>query len=162
MVQGLLDAAASHFDGPRGVLGRCLINQVWRLSFSGWPTDRYIRLPFADVSAVSVKYRDGDNAEHTVSSGSVSILSDATGPVVRLSSDFALASLYSDRDDAVQVTFTSGFGEDPSSVPAAIRQAILLLVAHWYKNREAVAETSYAELPLGVRNLISPYRVVMV
>jgi uncharacterized phiE125 gp8 family phage protein len=160
LLQGLIEAATAHLNGPRG-LGRSLINQVWRVSLSEWPTDRYIRIPFPDVSAATVKYRDGDNVEQTVASGSVSIVSNHMGSSVRISSGFSFPSIYPDRDDAIQITFTAGFGDDAASVPAPIKQAILLLVGHWFKSREAVAEIAYAELPIGVRALISPYKVMV-
>lgn len=42
-----------------------------------------------------------------------------------------------------------------------IKVAILMLVAHWYDNREAVAVNSSAVvLPLAYQMLINPYRVI--
>ncbi len=48
----------------------------------------------------------------------------------------------------------------PSPVPPSLLQAIRLLVAHLYENREAslVGITSQ-ELPFGLMDLIAPYRV---
>ena len=46
------------------------------------------------------------------------------------------------RPDAVQVTYTAGYGTTPDKVPATITLAILGLVAHWYENRESVALTN--------------------
>ncbi|MDK3075449.1 head-tail connector protein [Sedimentitalea sp. JM2-8] len=43
-------------------------------------------------------------------------------------------------------------------LPGALRQAILLLVAHYYANREAVSDQLVHVLPLGVARLIAPYR----
>jgi len=37
----------------------------------------------------------------------------------------------------VTVTYVTGWGSTGDSVPITTRQAILLLVAHWYRNREA-------------------------
>lgn len=41
---------------------------------------------------------------------------------------------------------------------ASIDQACLLLVGHWYKNREASSEVQMAEVPMGVYHLLQPYR----
>lgn len=41
---------------------------------------------------------------------------------------------------------------------ASIDQAMLLLVAHWYANREAVSDSAMTEVPFGVRHLLQPYR----
>jgi uncharacterized phiE125 gp8 family phage protein len=46
-------------------------------------------------------------------------------------------------------------------VPADLRQAVRLLVAHWYENRGLIAVGSgIAVLPQTVAALITPYRVL--
>ncbi|PTW39255.1 head-tail connector protein [Rhodovulum kholense] len=46
----------------------------------------------------------------------------------------------------------------PGGWPGPCQLAAKLLVAHWYRNREAVAEGAGAEVPLGVRDLLAAYR----
>jgi uncharacterized phage protein (predicted DNA packaging) len=46
--------------------------------------------------------------------------------------------------------------------PQAIKVGINMLVAHWYINTEAVTPVSMSVMPLGVHELLAPYRVVMV
>jgi uncharacterized phiE125 gp8 family phage protein len=57
----------------------------------------------------------------------------------------------------VRISGTAGYadGEAPD-----LDQAALMLVAHWYQNREAVSvgNTLAVELPLGVEMLVRPYR----
>ena len=43
-------------------------------------------------------------------------------------------------------------------LPASVCQAALLMVAHFYENREAVGYVKLAPLPMGVDTLIAPYR----
>lgn len=45
-------------------------------------------------------------------------------------------------------------------LPPALHQAILLLVGHYYGNREAVSDQPVHVLPLGVARLIAPYRSI--
>jgi uncharacterized phiE125 gp8 family phage protein len=158
VLTGLIAAATDHLDGWSGIVGRCLVNQDWRVSFCAWPASRIIRLPFPDVSAATVKYFDEANDEQTVASGQVAILHDERGSFVRLADGFARPRLYADRDDAVQVTFTAGYGAKESAVPAPIRAAILLMVSHLFHNREAVSDSALTELPFGVDRMIEPYR----
>jgi len=48
----------------------------------------------------------------------------------------------------------------PSPVPPSLLQAIRLLVAHLYENREAsLVSITSQELPFGLMDLIAPYRV---
>jgi uncharacterized phiE125 gp8 family phage protein len=60
--------------------------------------------------------------------------------------------------DAVRIDYTAGYGTSADAVPAAIGQAMLLLVGHWYRAREAATETPWSCLPLGVRALLTPHR----
>lgn len=63
------------------------------------------------------------------------------------------------QEAAVVVAYTAGYGA-AGDVPAPLREAILLLVGHWFLNREAaVVGASVAELPLGVAALLSTYRL---
>lgn len=46
-----------------------------------------------------------------------------------------------------------------STVPAALDQAQLMLLAHWYANREAtLVGVSASEAPLGVNEIVCDYR----
>jgi uncharacterized phiE125 gp8 family phage protein len=154
-VESLIAAAAAHLDGWSGVLGRALVTQSWRQDFAGFGC---LRLPLAPVSSItSVTYYDGDNAQQTLATSVYQLLTDARGPLVDLKPDQDWPATYT-RPEAVSVTYVAGYGA-AADVPAAIRAAILLLVGHWYENREAsVVGVSVAELPLAVDRLLNPYR----
>jgi len=58
----------------------------------------------------------------------------------------------------IEVTYLAGY--DPyNPVPEELVQAQLLLIGHWYQNREAVAEGTFNELPLAVEALAGPFRL---
>lgn len=159
LISTLVQAAVDHLDGHGGVLGRCLINQTWRVDF--WTWQPAFRLPFPDVSSVSsVVYSDVDNAEQTVSAGLYELIEDAQGGLVKMLDDFTEPTLYDDRSDPVRITFVAGYGADADDVPSAIKAAILLMVGHWYQHREAVTAGSTETLPMAVEALITPYRRV--
>ena len=62
---------------------------------------------------------------------------------------------------ASRSTSTVGYGDAAVDVPEPLRQAIRLLVAHWYENRGLVAlGQQVAVLPQTVAALIAPYRVL--
>lgn len=42
-------------------------------------------------------------------------------------------------------------------VPPALAQAVLMLAAHWYENREATGQ-SQREMPFGVGEIVNEYR----
>ena len=58
-----------------------------------------------------------------------------------------------------EIDFTAGYGSSGVDVPQPLRQAIRLLVTHWYENRSAVVLGDDASAtPLGYRELVAPYR----
>lgn len=42
----------------------------------------------------------------------------------------------------------------------AVRAAMLLMIGHWYVNREAVTGDSVNEVPMGTEALLRPYRIL--
>lgn len=158
LLEALAAAAVAHLDGYTGVLGRCMETQTWRHDFEGWPRLGCLRLPFPDTSSVVVSYFDADNVEQTVSSALYGVVETSLGSVVRFSDSFTRPTVYSDRVDGVRVTQTCGFGA-VADIPAPLKTAIKMMVAHWYENREGVVVgTSAEEFPMGVAMLIAPYR----
>jgi uncharacterized phiE125 gp8 family phage protein len=160
LVEALIDAATQYLDGWSGILGRCLISQQWSVSTGCWP-GRRLRLPFPGLRDVAVTYRDAAGASQSLGSGLFQTFDDARGTVVEFLSGFSAPTLQSERADAVTISFTAGYGDSRADVPAPIRAAILLLVGHWYQNRETVnVGNIVAELPFTVRSLIEPFRRV--
>jgi uncharacterized phiE125 gp8 family phage protein len=152
LLQLYIDAATGYLEGPNGILGRVLATQSWRQSYSQFSDP--LRLP-GDLTPVqsvtTLSYYDADAAAQTMSPNLYRLVTTgALGPYIeRTTADPWPATAA--RDDAVMVEFVAG--EAP--VPAPIRQAMLLLVGHWYDNREPVSVGNIAaELPLGVYTLL--------
>ncbi|MDF1606959.1 head-tail connector protein [Hoeflea sp. YIM 152468] len=167
LITSLLGAAVDHLDGWSGILGRSLVEQEWRQDFDAFSS--CLSLPLGPViSITSVDYTDANGDPAIVDSGSYSLKTDAGG---RSRVEFDGVSV----SGSVSITYLSGYpttpevpadGEIPaipaqSTVPAAIKTAILLLIGNWYENRESVVTGTIAsELPLAVDALIAPYRRV--
>ncbi len=62
---------------------------------------------------------------------------------------------------SVRVQFICGFGLG-AAVPAEIKQAILLLIGHFYLNREASSNFIVHEIPFGVEALLARHRVLTI
>lgn len=136
LIADMVDAAVSYLDGYGGVLGRCLVTQTWRADLLSL-ADR-ISLPFPDAQITEMVYTDA-----------------AAGPVAwRWHESLAMPALVplGGMGRPASITFTAGYG-GPPQVPAALRLAILRLVAFWYDNRAIGGE------PEGFGDVISPFRV---
>jgi uncharacterized phiE125 gp8 family phage protein len=78
--------------------------------------------------------------------------------LVRLKTGEALPQADVD-EEAMRITLACGYAADAAAVPAPIKQAALLMTAHWFENRGAAAfGGGFGELPMGVMALLRPYR----
>jgi uncharacterized phiE125 gp8 family phage protein len=164
-------AATQRLDGRDGLLGMCLRPQTWELVATRFPSGRCaIELPLPPtLEVVSVKYLDTTEAEQTVSGGDYRVILGGNEPT-RIIPTLAATTwpiAAAGVPDAVRVRFTAGFqysdspadSPEPEVIPEPIRQAVLLLVGHWFENRADVAVgVSAAPVPQGVLDLIAPYR----
>ena len=60
---------------------------------------------------------------------------------------------------AFRVIYETGIADTPADVPAALKQGMLMLIAHWYERRDAVPDETVQPLPFGVAALWHPYRM---
>ena len=141
LLQHYIDAATAWLDGPAGILGRCLVTQTWRAEFNA--VTGPIRLPFPDTVIDSAVFTDAEGGE-LIHAFELQDQRPLLRPITGLGRSAA-------------ITFTAGYGA-PAEVPAAIRQAMLLLVTQWYEHRQ-VTGTGTA-LPFAVDALLAPFRRV--
>lgn len=158
----LIGAATSHLDGWSGILARCLCEQTWRQDFDDFRSS--LRLPlFPVISITSVKYTDTVGAEQTIAPENYTLKNDALGAYVEFRRSYSFPSLNSE-SSAVRVEYLAGYADNAgspktSSVPDDIKQAIVLLVRHWFDNPGAVVVGVTAQLlPQGVDALLGKYR----
>lgn len=153
-VNALIAAATAHLDGKDGILGRALVSQTWAMTMDTLPRDGF-RLPLVPASVESIVYVATGGTETVLPAEQYALSGDRVVPAYGASWPAPRA-----QTDAVTVTFAAGYG-GPSNVPAAIRQAMLLLVGYWYDQRSAVNVGNIVnEMPLGVDALLAPYRVI--
>jgi uncharacterized phiE125 gp8 family phage protein len=142
-------------------LGLALITQGWSYFIDAWPAGPQLSLPLRPVQSIAaVKVYAADETVTTLPSDSY-VLDGASTPA-RLVRQGSLAWPKPGRPgNGIEIAFIAGYGSDADSVPAPIRQAILLLVAHWHEHREPVAiGQANASAPSAVSELLFPYRWV--
>lgn len=153
-VSALIAAATQYLDGAAGVLGRCLCTQTWMWALDHLPVSGGLRLPLVPVAAVTaVTVRDGEGVLQALPAEDWTL----TGPMLYPAWGARWPRAYGEA--GAQITFTAGYG-DGAAVPAPLKQAILLLIGHWYDTRSAVnIGNIVTEIPFAVDALVAPYRV---
>ncbi len=157
LIASLITGARGHVEAATR---RALITQVWRHIADAWPESGCLEVlpaPLRAVLAARVYRSDGA----TLALDADAFVADlARAPAVLAFTARALPA--PGRIKAgIEIDLRVGYGDAATDVPEPLRQAMRLLIAHWYENRSVVARNeSIAVLPETIRALIAPYRVL--
>lgn len=137
---------------------RKLMDQTLTISHDEFP--QYIDLQVGPVSSVThVKYYDESNALVTLATSEYDVDTKIKPGRIYESKDGGFPNTF-DRPNAVVVTFQAG-ASSASNVPAAIKQALLIIIGRYYEQRQdVVLGTIATELPLMVEHILTPYRLL--
>ena len=119
-----------------------------------WFTDYDIMLlQKSPVQSVSfIKYFDGNGTEQTITSTSYSV--DAVSQPARILPVTSWDGIDPNRLNSVTVRYVVGYA-DAASVPAPLKQAMLLMIGDMYERRQ----DSIKQLPSASEYLMNPFRV---
>jgi len=157
LLQSYIIAARTHAEN---ITNRQLVRATFTLKFDQFPA--FIVCPRPPLSSVtSITYTDTAGDTQTFSSDSYSADTNSDPGRIDLAYGESWPSTRGDHNNIV-VTFVAGYGTAATDVPEPIRVAMLMMVGHWYENREAVADVRLNEVPFATESLLWPYRVLEV
>jgi uncharacterized phiE125 gp8 family phage protein len=114
-----------------------------------------IYLSLSPVIAVSsFQYADGQNTTQTFAATEYVVDNFSKPSRLSLAYGKTWPTLYGNIND-VTITYTAGFSSEPSGVPMQIRQAMLMMIADTYDNREDYVR----KMPTASQYLLDQYRV---
>jgi uncharacterized phiE125 gp8 family phage protein len=157
VIAALIAGARVHVEAQTR---RALITQSWRIIRDSWPGDGRIAIlpaPLRELLAARVYKLDGSTQALDVAVFAADV---ASAPAALA---FASGALPAPGRvvGGIELDIEAGYGDDASDVPEALRQAIRILVAHWYENRGLIAPGgAVAVIPQSAAALIAPYRVL--
>ncbi|SNS53293.1 phage conserved hypothetical protein, phiE125 gp8 family [Sphingomonas laterariae] len=157
LIRGLIITAREWIEGYTGQL---LVRGQVSQSFDRWANPLRLRAwPIAIGAQAVVSYVDPEGGDQMVAS---SRLSAGSRPA-RLSPVLgALWPAAAPVADAITVTVNAGYA-DRTAVPRSLRQAMLLLIGHWFANREAVNIGNItSDIPMTVEALAHPHRLPVI
>ena len=175
-IQAFVYTATQYVDGPKGFLGRALIDQTWDYYLDEFPHGlvrhhwRYrsqpIEIPLPPLIAVSgVFYLDGNGVEQEFDASNYTVDDTNEPGRVVLKSGKCWPTVACE-PNSVRIRFRAGYIDANSppqaNVPYPIKAAILMYVGDLYANRESqiVGDTA-AKLPWAAEQLLRPHRVTM-
>ena len=145
------------------ITGRKLMSQKWKVYFDDWPDGDYIDLPYAPlISVASTGITYTDSTSNTTTLGSTAWATDTVSEpgrvVLENSEDWPTDTLH--QNNPIEIEFTCGYSAS-SNIPQSIKHACLLMIGHWYENREDTiigAGQVVHEIPAGSKALLESYR----
>lgn len=154
LVTALITAARATLEAETR---RAFVTQQWRLLLDRFPEEA-ILLPLAPVSAVAAVSLVARAAPDEMLDAALYELDLASEPPRIWRAEGGAWPQAKRRAAGIAIDFIAGYG-GAEAVPQALKQAVLLLVAHWFETRLPVAfGDAGADIPLTVAALIAPYR----
>jgi uncharacterized phiE125 gp8 family phage protein len=136
---------------------RVLIDQTWRICRDDWPSAGRLDLPIGPVRSIASVVAWTADGEQVVFAASTYALDAASTPArlkLAASPPPGLRAM-----NGLEIDLVAGYGPSGIDVPQPLRQAIMILVARWYENREGYA---YGVVPSSIADafeaLIAPFR----
>ncbi len=143
-----------------GLDWRAYLTQTCELWLDEWPCDDEIYIPCAPLQSVSsITYYDTSDVAHTLDTSIYFVDTVGEPGQVHLRAYKSWPAIALRDYNAVCITFVAGW-QTPEQVPETIKQAIRLLVGHWYENREdTLTGTINRIIENGVRALLGARQV---
>ena len=155
LISSLITTSRLHVEAA---LSCALISQSWAYLLDDWPPGGQVTLPMYPIESIDlVQVYDADDNVAIVPPEDY--LLDGAGMPPRLVRRNDTAWPAAGRSaNGVEIRYTAGYGPAASDVPEPVRQALHLLVAHWYEHREpAGCENGAVRIPPAISSLLSPY-----
>lgn len=152
LINALITAARQQLEQ---MASHKMVTQTLALSIDDFPDSGilYLEGPVQSVSSIQYYDLDGnlqtwDNelyqVDTTSNPGRIMPAYDETWPD------------YLDDYNSIVVTYVAGCG-NANEVPAILKQALKMLVAHWYNQRETVGDVQGYETPYAVDNIVKMF-----
>lgn len=153
LLKTYIRAAAGYVERQYGL---ALLTQTIKQYHNGFPclSDTPLLLRIAPmVSITSVEYTDTDGAPQTWTSSEYTSGRLDLGGFIVPKQNYTWPGSVAALPNAVTVTYQAGFGAKPSTLPAPVTQAILLMIADMYQRREDNVQA----MPRASENLLLPW-----
>lgn len=153
LIESLIAAAVEHVETETN---RQQMPATWKLVLDVFPAVIYLpRAPLVSVDKIDYIDEDGVSQEFPAASYLVQTEFEPGRVVLSAGENWpdTAAQLGS-----ISIQYQCGYA-DAGSVPPALKQAVLLMVGHWFENREAVTDVRALEVPRTAQRLIDNMKV---
>lgn len=156
LITRLINVAVAYTD-VQGALGHAMISQKWGQWIDSNPpaSVKLILGPVIQVNAIKYYDTDGNLQTDTLNNYEVTGTSFASYVSPKEGFNWPVTQ---DRSDAIRIEYTIGYGEATTDIPETLRHALMMLIGHWYDNRENTMLDELSNVPYGFDMLIDMHR----
>lgn len=109
------------------------------------------------VSVDAIRYTASDGTASTLDLSSIVTRLETSGRARIARADWEPWPAVRNTPDAIEIDFTAGH-DSASAVPTLWKRAALLLIGHWYENRQAAEEKAIKQIEMGLENILEQMR----
>lgn len=164
-LEGLITAARQHIEN---ITNRKLMPQTWKVYYDAWPNKKNnydsFQIPYPPLRSIpstGLLYTDSTSGSTTFSSTAwaADTVSEPGRLVLDYNDDWPTVTLHN--NNPIEITFNCGYST-AATVPETIKQAIKMLIGHYYEHRESVTITPVGmkieETPWAIKTLLASYK----
>jgi len=131
-----------------------LVEGVYRFYFDCYEPFFKVHYPIVSITSIDYKIAE-DTGEYEDSLSTEDYYYVQHEGRINIKNN-AMSDLYA-QHNAIRMTVVAG-QPNIGSIPGDIILAMLLMIGHWYENREAVSVVQLNQIPMGAAALLGPYR----
>jgi uncharacterized phiE125 gp8 family phage protein len=140
---------------------RAYVTQTWELWLDDFPKERWIQLTPSPlrVDNLVIRTYDEDGNFYPFTDFQIDNISEPGYVILNDGASWPQPLRFA---NSVYIRFNAGYGT-ADDVPRTMIQAIVMLAAHWYENREAVTATGAVpqQVPFSVKVLLNQSKVYL-
>ena len=156
LINRLINVAVAYTD-VQGALGHAMITQKWGQWVNSTPPQTVKLLLGPLIAVTAVKYYDANGTLQTDTLSNYEIFGTEFSTTIGPKEGFAWP-VTQDRPDAIRIEYTIGYGSATTDIPETLRHALMMLIGHWYDNRETTMMDELSNVPYGFDALMDMHR----
>lgn len=156
LVSSLITAARIYIETTIGVI---LIYENWSYFKDRWPENGMMHLPLSPVQTIEeIRLHDNQAGFEQLPTEHFETDLLSSNPRIKLLERRGLTNQARSLNH-IEVQFTAGYGANETDVPKDLRQALLLLVSHWFEQREPVGfGGTFHEIPATITAILANHK----